>query len=183
LGDNTIGKTVSIKSKQVIEPTLPADGNRHVAPKSGPMVSLERVLVPLDFSGRSRQALQVAVPLAQRYGGQVWLMHVVEPGGSYPYFVGEATLATFDTTGIIERARERLATMANRLVPRELLGKNLVRVGRAYIEIITGAEELNADLIVIATHGYTGLKHMVLGSTAEQVVRHANCPVLTVRIN
>ena len=57
----------------------------------------------------------------------------------------------------------------------------LVRAGQPYYEITTAAKELDVDLIVITTHGRTGLKHALLGSTAERVVRHAPCPVLTVR--
>ena len=71
--------------------------------------------------------------------------------------------------------------MANQQMPVKLLADSLVRVGHPYQEITQAAQELKADLIVIATHGYTGLKHILLGSTAERVVRHASCPVLTVR--
>jgi nucleotide-binding universal stress UspA family protein len=59
--------------------------------------------------------------------------------------------------------------------------KTIVRQGRAFHEIVTAARSLNADLIVIATHGYTGLKHVLLGSTAERVVQHAHCPVFVVK--
>jgi nucleotide-binding universal stress UspA family protein len=57
----------------------------------------------------------------------------------------------------------------------------VVRLGHPYQEITDAARELKVDLIVISTHGYTGLKHVLLGSTAERIVRHAPCPVLTVR--
>ena len=142
---------------------------------------LRRILVPLDFSGQSRQALAFAVPLAAQYGGRIILVHIVEPSPVYTPYPGEAGLVRVDTRSIEESSEETLTQMAGALVPPELLGKTIVRTGRAYAEIIAAAEELDVDLIVMATHGYTGLKHVLLGSTTEHVVRHAHCPVLTVR--
>lgn len=144
-------------------------------------LSLRRILVPLDFSGKSRQALEVAVPLAELYHAKIFLIHVVEPACAYPYGPGEMSVAVLDSRPIVEASKERLSAIARALVPPKVLGKTLVRDGRAYLEILTAAEELEADVIVIATHGFTGLKHVLLGSTAERVVRHAHCPVLTVR--
>ncbi len=67
------------------------------------------------------------------------------------------------------------------MVASKCLDKPVIRIGQPFHEIATGAKTLKADLIVVSTHGYTGLKHVLLGSTAERVVRHAPCPVLTVR--
>jgi len=142
---------------------------------------LRRILVPLDFSGKSRQALEFAVPLAEQYGGKIFLIHAVEPVYAYPYGSAEMGVSPLDPRPIVEASEKRLSTLARELVPPGLLGKTLVRTGRAYPEIIDAADELEADLIVIATHGFTGLKHVFVGSTAERVVRHAHCPVLTVR--
>jgi nucleotide-binding universal stress UspA family protein len=145
-----------------------------------PTLTLRRILVPLDFSGKSRQALDFAVPLAEQYGGKISLIHVVEPVYSYPP-PGDAGVAVFPARTAAEASRERLVELARELVPPDLLGRTLVRTGRAYLEIVAAADEMDADLIVIATHGYTGLQHALVGSTAERVVRHAHCPVLTVR--
>jgi universal stress protein A len=144
-------------------------------------VRLRRILVPLDFSGKSRQALEFAVPLAEQYGGKIILIHVVEPMPAYPPFPGEVGVAAVNAGPVAEASQKRLAGLARELVPAELLAETTVRHGRAYREIIDAADELGVDLIVIATHGYTGLKHVLLGSTAEHVVRHARCAVLTVR--
>ena len=84
-------------------------------------------------------------------------------------------------TALNKGATERLARLAQEQVPAQFRANTLVRVGKPYHEITSAARELNIDLIVISTHGYTGLKHVVLGSTAERVIRHAPCPVLTVR--
>jgi universal stress protein A len=144
-------------------------------------LKLSRILVPLDFSGKSRQALDFAVPLAEEYEGKILLIHVVEPAYTAAPFPGEMGGLAADSRIAVEASKEMLSALARELVPRELFGKTMVRIGPAYHEIIEAADELEADLIVIATHGYTGLKHVLLGSTAERVVRHAHCPVLTVR--
>ena len=80
-----------------------------------------------------------------------------------------------------KRELERVVKQAG--VSPKLIEKTLVRFGRSFHEIADAARTLKVDLIVIATHGYTGLKHALLGSTTERVVRHAPCPVLVVREN
>ena len=157
-------------------------GEDRVKPRRArrPTLTLRQILVPLDFSGKSRQALDFAVPLAEQYGGKISLIHVVEPVYSYPP-PGDAGVAVFPARTTTEASKETLAELARKLVPADLLGKIMVRTGRAYLAITAAADELDADIIIIATHGYTGLKHALVGSTAERVVRHAHCPVLTVR--
>ena len=135
----------------------------------------------MDFSGKSRQALKAAVPLAEHYGGKISLIHAVEPVYRAAAFPGEMGITSVDTRQVVEACEEELSALARKLVPRDLLGETMVRTGRAYVEIINAADELEADLIALSTHGYTGLKHVMLGSTAEHVVRHAHCPVLTLR--
>ena len=166
-----------MKTKVQNNPAIPASR----AEAKSPTLRLRRILVPLDFSGKSRQAFEFAVPLAGQYGGKIFLLHVVEPAYAYPYGPGEIGVAPLDPRPIVEGAKKRLSAMARELIPPDLLGRTMVRVGRAYLEIIAVAERLDVDLIVITTHGYSGLKHVLLGSTAEHVVRHAPCPVLTVR--
>lgn len=138
---------------------------------------LARILVPTDFSRQAAQALRYAVPLARQVGGKISLLHVLE------WSVVPATLgATMtDEARITNVAKRALDELARTTVPAELLEKTLVRAGRAYQDIAESARELRMDLIVIATQGRTGLKRALLGSTAERVVRHATCPVLTVR--
>jgi nucleotide-binding universal stress UspA family protein len=143
------------------------------------LTRLRRILVPLDFSGKSRQALQYALPLASAVGARIILLHVLKRN----YTLGEASFAylPLDTAPLIKEAKARLRSMAIQLKSPDLIEKMIVRVGIPYDEITAAARRLKADLIVIATHGYTGLTHVLLGSTAERVVRHAPCPVLTVR--
>jgi len=144
-----------------------------------PPLKLRRILVPLDFSGHSRQALKAAVPLARRYGGKITLVHVVPPPVALsPLPGGGQYLVPRDNDGAVSAAKAHLDGLATKLVPRELLERTLVREGSAYHEITSAARTLKIDLIVIATHGHSGLRRVLIGSTAERVVRHAHCPVL-----
>jgi universal stress protein A len=158
-----------------------ADGDAAESRRARRLVlTLRQILVPLDFSGKSRQAFHFAVPLAERYGGMISLIHVVEPLYGYPP-PGGTEGVVFPIRSAAVSSREKLGALARELVPPDLLGQTIVRTGSAYLEIVAAADELDADLIVMATHGCTGLKHALVGSTAERVVRHAHCPVLTVR--
>ncbi|MHC1767905.1 MAG: universal stress protein [Verrucomicrobiia bacterium] len=140
---------------------------------------LKEILVPMDFSEGSEKALKYARKLAGQFGSSVTLLHVIQPM-VYPAELGypPTVVDTLDVS-VRERIEERLATMAAGNEPMPV--RTLVRTGQPYHEITTAAKELDADLIIISTHGWTGLKHVLMGSTAERVVRHAPCPVLTVR--
>ncbi|MDD3179278.1 MAG: universal stress protein [Opitutaceae bacterium] len=139
---------------------------------------IARLLVPLDFSGQSRQALRYAVPIAQKFRARIILVHVIQP--TYRNAPG-VTLLTLDYAKLKQKAERRLADMAARLLSKDLHERNIVRIGTPHTEILWTAGTLKVDMIVLATHGRTGLKRFVLGSTAEQVMRHAECPVLSVR--
>jgi len=145
------------------------------------MSRLKSILVPVDFSGPSEKAIQYALGFAEQFGAMLTLLYVVEPA-VYPTELGyvPAEIDTLYRT-MHETARQKLEAIAVKQIPQDLRAKTLIRVGQPHREIITAAKELGVDLIIIATHGYTGLKHTFLGSTTERVVRHAPCPVLTVR--
>jgi len=124
--------------------------------------------------------LRYAISLALQFGAKLTLLNVVEPIGPTPDFAYNPLV--MESAQIAAAAKTRL----KQLVGKEELGsalieKLLVRHGAPFNEISRAAASLKVDLIVIATHGYTGLKHVLLGSTAERVVRHAPCPVLVVR--
>jgi len=141
---------------------------------------IKSILVPLDFSPQSRSALRYALQFARGFKAKVTLLHVVEPVAT-PDFAMSFPLAT-DNDRQMAAARtelERLARAASR--SRGLVEKALVRFGRSFHEIADTARTRKSDLIIISTHGYTGLKHALLGSTTELVVRHAPCPVLVLR--
>jgi universal stress protein A len=150
-----------------------------------PKLQLKTILVPTDLSEHAHNALQYALQLADQFGSAIVLVHVVEPVHPYPstgmtYFPGDLPIdPETDLVPEAEKAIQHLKDEASRGSKATIRTK--VCVGRAYDRIVDMAGETAADLIVIATHGYTGLKHVLLGSTAEKVVRHAPCPVLVVR--
>jgi len=125
------------------------------------------------------KALRYALSFAAQFRAKIALVHVVEPVIYAPADLGYPPAV--DEEDAIQPAIERLEKVAKRAVEPRLYWKSVVRIGHPYEEIITVARELEADLIIITTHGYTGLKHVLMGSTAERVVRRAPCPVLTVR--
>lgn len=140
--------------------------------------SIGRILVPVDFSEHSHKALRYALAFATQFNAEVTLVHIVEqmvyPGDwMYP------PLATTDFAA--EKREEVLARMRALDAGSGVKTQHVVRLGRAWQEVIEIAKETKSDLIILATHGYTGLKHALLGSVAEKIVRHAPCPVLSVR--
>jgi nucleotide-binding universal stress UspA family protein len=146
-----------------------------------PGFRLKRILVPLDFSECARKALQYAIPFAGMCDARLLLLHVVQ----LSYTAGElgppeALLVDADAS---QGAEQRLRDLASQAVGHQAAWETVVRMGLPSDEIVQAAQDLNADLIILSTHGHTGLKHMLLGSVAEAVVRRAPCPVLTVRLH
>ena len=140
----------------------------------------KRILVPIDFSVTSKKAFQYALQFAQRFGCDIVLLHVIEPVEA----IAGTSLAVDifaqpeeDTTA----AEAELALLAASSGSRQASFRSEVRIGHAPNEITKAAKEMDVDLIVIATHGYTSWRYLCIGSTAERVVRTAPCPVLVVR--
>lgn len=138
-----------------------------------------KILVPTDFSDLSKRTVAKAVALAQRFNAKIDLVHVLEPP-PYPEF-GYVHLPLKE--GGLRRAAEAHLEKLRADIPAltDLVNYTPVRTGNAPYEIVQAGRELNAELIVIGTHGRTGIKRLALGSTAEKVVRHAPCPVLVLR--
>jgi universal stress protein A len=140
------------------------------------------VLVPMDFSGKSRQALAYALPLAQQAGARVSLLHVLQPVQIYPAPLPlEGGLIEQDLKLQKRDAARHLDRLAADLIPDGLRGRNLIGIGHPGQVITDTAKRQRIGLIVMSAKGRTGLSRLLLGSTAEFVVRHATCPVLTVR--
>jgi nucleotide-binding universal stress UspA family protein len=138
----------------------------------------KRILVPVDFSDPSRQALRSALALARRFDSRVALLHVTRRNRPDSHPAAGLAGISFDTR---RAGRARLTEFAECELKGDVEPTRLVSDGVPFDEIAKAAKAWEADLIVLATHGYTGLKHVLLGSTAERVVRHAPCPVLVVR--
>jgi len=144
------------------------------------VLNLKKILVPIDFSPMSKQALHYAVRFAEQFGCEIILLHVIEPVTA----IAGAPLAV----DIFPQAEEdriaaegELACLAKSSANHRNSFTSVVRIGHAPNEITKAAKELDVDLIMIATHGYTSWRHLCIGSTAERVVRTAPCPVLVVR--
>ena len=146
------------------------------------MISIRRILVPVDLSGTSEHALTYAGEFAEKLGAELTVLYVVpEPSAVLPDMMMPVPVTTADTDDLVAAGHQSLAEL---LAAKNIDRRNVtldVRVGDAAEEIEAAAAELKADLIVVGTHGRSGLKHLLLGSVAEHVVRHAPCPVLTVR--
>lgn len=140
---------------------------------------IESILVPLDFSPASMQALDYAVALAKQFRASIHLVHVHPP--DEPASGPGASHLLLQSAEAIKRLNEELAGIHRKRVEPFCPENCHIRGGRPYQEIIGLAREIDADLIVLSTRGHSGLKHLLLGSTAERVVRSAPCPVLVAR--
>ena len=152
-----------------------------VAVRAGARFRLNKILVPVDFSDFSTKAVDYALAFAEQFEARIILLHVVEPA-VYPESTMLVATALDDLNNDLRQvAQQKLSELRRERIGERAPSELLVRMGRAFSEIAAAAADLDVDLIILATHGYTGLKHVLLGSTAERVVRHAPCPVLTVR--
>jgi nucleotide-binding universal stress UspA family protein len=159
--------------------TVSTRGKSPLAAKLVPL-KLKKIVVPIDFSNTSMNALPGATLLAHAFHAEIILVHVVE---KFPidFILGREQMN--ETIGpLIKQAKVDLQQMAGNLSQSTgIKVAAVVMVGKPFEGICQAARKLDADMIVLTTHGYTGLKHIWLGSTAERVVRHANCPVMAVR--
>jgi len=144
-------------------------------------IPVKRILVPVDFSEHSKDALQYAADLGRHFHAELLLVYVVESVG-YPADLGygQVNISAIEKD-LSDRAKGELERLATKYAAGNLRITGHVHTGRPFVEIIRAAKEFEADMIVIATHGHTGVEHMLFGSTAEKVVRKAPCPVLVVR--
>lgn len=156
---------------------LPGNAGRTITEPPA-QLRIQNILVTTDLSTESITGVRYAVALAENVGAAVTLLHVVAliTSGS---ILGMQTVL-LQNSEVTEYARSRLKAIAMQESNVNLHLTPLLRTGNAFHGIITAARKRAADLIVIATHGCTGAKRVLLGSTAERVVRHASCPVLTV---
>jgi universal stress protein A len=174
LSQRFLGRRESMHMKaQVMEPEEMVE----LVPQ---VLDLKKILVPIDFSAMSKRAFHYALRFAEQFGCEIVLLHVVEPVTAIA-----GTPLTFD---IFAQPEDDTAAAEAELASLAASSRNglnsltsAVRTGHAPNEITKAAKDLDVDLILIATHGYTSWRHLCIGSTAERVVRTAPCPVLVVR--
>jgi len=139
------------------------------------MLPLRVILHPTDFSPEAGFALQVACSLARDYGARLLILHVAQP----PVVIySESGMLIPPTASFRQEALDELHRLE---LPADVLAERSLREGEAAATILQLAEEVKADLIVMGTHGRTGLGRLAIGSVAEDVLRKAFCPVVTVR--
>src|SRR5437899_1098204 len=143
------------------------------------MIDLHRILVPTDFSKHSQVALNYATAFAEKFGAELYLLHVVQ---DLALFIPDMVTVTPPLGPTVEQLTAAVRAAFDRLVEENKLDRfplhREVREGTPFYEIIRYGKENDIDLIVMGTHGHSGLAHMLLGSVAEKVVRKAPCPVL-----
>lgn len=143
------------------------------------MITLRNILCPIDHSKHSESALKYAIAFALKDKAKLYLMHVLD-SRTHEEAEGVSELMAIDEKGLSE-----LKDKLEKSVPEEIRGEikyeALVSLGVPFDEIVRVANEKSIDLIVMGTHGRTGLSHVMLGSIAEKVMRDAPCPVMIVK--
>jgi len=160
------------------------------------MLPFKRILAPVDFSDHANRALKSAAELASHFGAGLFIVHAVSPvpmldmmdmgefgmGGPVGPISSGLDVAAYQKQ-LVSTSEGALRKLAERMVPTTVASEIVIEVGDPASVINAAAERLKIDVIVMATHGLTGLSHMLLGSVTEKVVRHAMVPVLIVRQN
>ena len=146
-----------------------------------PNADWKRICCPIDFSDASRAAMEVAADLARRTGAELVLLHAYPiPGYTFPD--GSVVASPKMMQDLADQAERHLEEW--RLDAAKITGGTVTThkaIGEPAAEIVAFAKSAGSDLVVVGTHGRTGLEHALMGSVAERVVRRAHCPVLTVR--
>jgi len=146
------------------------------------VIEIKSILAPTDFSEHSEMAVRYACQLAEQFGSELRLLHVLSeivPAGPDPLLMPVMPTEYYSESE--EKARETLERLLDPAWARPASVVTAVDWGSPVETIVAHALDNRVDLIVIATHGRTGLSHVLLGSVAERIVREAPCPVLTIR--
>ncbi len=148
--------------------------------KKAKMNEIKKILIPIDFSEHSLHALEYAKFFAGKFNAELILLNVVEP----VVFITDLTMGQINIPSIeselLQKSEEKINELVNSL-KNEYNVRGVVKLGKPYVEIIEFSKNENIDLIVIGSHGHTGVEHLLFGSTAEKVIRKATCPVLIIR--
>jgi len=143
------------------------------------MIEMKKILVAIDFSKESTLAAKFAVSLAQEFKTKLYVLHVLTP------FPSSLAIDLPDVEKFrrqyMEKADEDLRQVIPKKIKEMMEVEEILEIGEPHNAIVEKAKELDVDIIVIATQGRTGLAHIMVGSVAERVVRHAPCPVFAIR--
>ena len=173
---------ISLYQASCASPSSEQTNDAHASER---LIAYRLFLVPVDFSEHSKKTIQYARQLAALTGASVRLLHVFQmpeyPAAFYHglYLENEAVKIHLETAKC--EAIAQLSLIAEQMRANGLQAEPILRHGNPYEEIVNAAKEFGVDLIVIGSHGYTGLGHLLVGSTADRVLQSAPCPVLVVK--
>jgi nucleotide-binding universal stress UspA family protein len=143
-------------------------------------MQINHILVPIDFSRDAEDAINMAISLAKELGARITLMHVI-----HDVYVGVGEMAAALPASYYEEIEEdvkrEVQTYLSKVVEAGLQGDSIVVHGVPFQSILDTIADQHIDLVIMGTHGRTGLKHVLLGSVAEKVIRMATCPVMVTR--
>lgn len=142
------------------------------------MTEFGKILFPTDFSESAENASRYAMSLAKKYGSKVYVIHVIEP---FTYTTEFGIDFSAQLKEMEASARRLLDDIVASIKRNNLDVESVLITGEPFVEIIKYARKEQVDLIVMATHGRSGIEHMLLGSVAEKVVRKSPCPVMTIK--
>ncbi|MDP2037417.1 MAG: universal stress protein [Ignavibacteria bacterium] len=144
------------------------------------MFNIKNILVPTDFSTLSQSALEYARDLSDNMNATIHILHVIDK--SIPFLPGNKNLSDAELTTALEAdAQKHLSPFKKEIESESDINVIcMIKHGIDFEEIVKYAKEIRAELIVIATHGRTGIMHSLLGSVAEKVIQHSKCPVLVI---
>ncbi len=145
------------------------------------MLSIKKVLLPTDFSDFSKLALPYAADISRKFGADLYIIHVFDENTLDPYYFGSGEFSQDFYAKLQDEFQDHIDKYIEDV---DLSDVNVIPIlanGTPFLEIIRYAKEEKMDLVVSSTHGRSGLSHMLMGSTAEKLVRKSPCPVLTVR--
>ncbi|HEX9757527.1 MAG TPA: universal stress protein [Nitrospiria bacterium] len=142
------------------------------------MAKFKKILVPVDFTEYSDEAISYAELLAITFQAKILLFHVIE---QFTYSVSDTIQVMDHYTTLKEISEQMLENKKKQLKRKGIVVESMVLKGNPALEIVKYSETKRVNLIVIGSHGRTGIQHLVLGSVAERVVRMSSCPVLTIK--
>jgi len=146
------------------------------------MIKLQKILTPTDFSEFSQHALRYACEFTGRFSAELHLLHVIDESLTMPDPLMGAPVSDVELRDLQRNAEAAIEKLPEAdWLDADRIAARVIQIGTPFVEIVRYARQHDIDLIVMGTHGRTGLSHALVGSTAERVVRKAPCPVLTIR--
>lgn len=142
---------------------------------------IKKILIPTDFSSSSMHALKYAIELNKSFGARLYILHILQDITDFSEFNLSPTILPQLYAEFEQNATNKLEEIVSTLVPKDTTCDTYIIHGVPFYEIIQFAKDEGTDLIVIGSHGRTGIRHVLFGSTAEKVIKKSACPVLTIK--